>query len=47
MNINGLTSKELITFNELLIKANYKQLCLMEDHLIKEMDKRNVQTEDN
>jgi hypothetical protein len=36
----GLTSTELTTFKEYLIKANYEQLKAMEDTLINEMYKR-------
>ena len=36
----GLTSKELKTFKELLIKANYEQLGLMFDSSFEELNTR-------
>lgn len=40
MNIHGLTSREWQTFHELLIKANFTQIKVMEEELMKERSRR-------
>ena len=39
-NTNGLTQHDYKVFEELLIKANYENLKIMEDKTIQDMNKR-------
>ncbi len=38
----GLDNKELMLFSDLVLKANYQQLSLMEDHLFKAKQDRRL-----
>lgn len=38
----GLDNKELMLFSGLVIKANYQQLSLMEDHIFKAKQERRL-----